>query len=620
MKRFFSLVLALGLSLSLALPSSALEVQEARALLEYYHIDGLPEGAEKIDSVKGLIDALGDPYTTYLSASEYSELLTSINGDNVVGIGVTIQTVFENGYPILSVLPNSPAQQAHLQPGDVVLAVDGTTLTADIYPADLIRGEVDTPVTLTIFRPDSGDTFSITLTRQIVNIPLVTYKMVDDALVMFCDSFGQSTAQTVAEALRLHQEQASVCIMDLRSNPGGTSSAAANSAGAFLGQAPITYFRNASDKYSVVTSSSTPDLTDKPLIILTSGESASGSELFSAAIRDYNAGIAIGQRTYGKGVAQYLFDETTYPELFDGDCMKITIYRFFSPDGATNDIIGILPTLLLAPEHTDGAALLLSAPAPQHSNGYLRLELAGQTFFIRLEQALDQEYLPSFAALLEALPPSARLELGSEDTWIEITPSALAERMSVTITPRTFSDVQDNPYLREIHTLSSYQLINGYGDGTFRPEQSITRGEFCAMLASALNLPETNSSGVFTDIAEDAWYASSVSAMAAKGFISGFEDGTFRPNSFITYEEVVCVLNNVATWASMDGFSYASRTMSESDKDSLQHYSSWAQLSARNLKLMESLLPDVSPTAPASRGEAAATLCRLMEYCTLLWN
>lgn len=610
----------MALSCSFALPAAALEVEDAKDLLRTYYVNPLPEGFDEMDDLDEILAAINDPYTNYLPAEYYSQMQTSINGSSVVGIGITVGTVFEDGFHVLSVLPNSPALEAGLEAGDVILAVDGHTLTDDDNITALVPGEEGTPVTLTI-RKTSGQTCEVTMTRRFVPIPIVTYEMMDDALVIECDSFGSSTTALVAQALTEFENEAQVCIMDLRSNPGGTSTATAATSGLFVGDDLISYFIGAREDYQFIfPPDNCPDLTDAPVIVLTSPHSASGSELFAAAIRDYRAGISLGQRTLGKGVAQLLFDEDTHPWLFDGDCLKVTSYRFYSPEGATNDTVGVLPTLMISEENTS-AALLLCAAKPQQPSGHLKLELAGQTFYIALPQALAEENRAAFSELLEALPLSAKLYRGFGDNWELVTPERLAKLLLVDFTPRTFSDVENSPYAEEINTLAIYQLLSGYEDGAFAPQESITRSEFCAMVSTALNLsPAANAASRFSDVEAGAWYAGAVGSMVSKGFLSGYGDGSFRPDSLISYQEMVAILENICAWASIDGYSLAKKPLTQETADRYSDFAPWAQSAAWSLDWCGALLDEVSPTAAVKREVAAASLCRLLDGCGLLWH
>ena len=152
-----------------------------------------------------------------------------------------------------------------------------------------------------------------------------------------------------------------------------------------------------------------------------------------------------------------------------------------------------------------------------------------------MDRAQSEQTLPAFFELLGALPPSARLWIGSgTQIWTESTPADAAAQLGLPYIGRTFSDIENSPYAYEIETLASYYLLSGYGDGTFRPEQTITRAEFCTMLAAALNLPFSSSALSFSDSAAGAWYIPYVSAMLDRGFIDGYEDNTYRPQAAIT--------------------------------------------------------------------------------------
>lgn len=623
-KKLLTSLLALCLTLSLtAVPAAALELEDARELLRNYYVDEIPESVLELDSLEEILEALGDPYTSYMSAEEYQAFLSSVNGESVTGVGISIRTIFDNGYQILSILPDSPALEAGLEAGDRIIAVDGQTLTSETDVQGLVSGKAGTTVTLTVIRQADGLQKDYTMIRRSVVIPIVTYDLADNAGFISCTSFGESTSDTIQEALETLNDTVSVWIIDLGSNPGGTSEAASASAGLFVGGNVImVYFRDANDSYRYqFTPPFYPDLSDKPLIVLTSPYSASAAELFAAAARDHGFGIAIGQRTFGKGVAQYIFNENNTTGLFDGDCLKITVYRFYSPSGTTNHTVGIIPSLVISSQNDDTAALLLSASQPSRASGYLKLQLAGQTFYLDLKRAQQQDNAAAFTELLEALPPSAVLSKGTaSQTWTEIEPSALAADLGLSYTARSFSDIAGSPFEREIRTLAAYQLLSGYSDGTFRPENTITRAEFCAMIASAFNLPSNEKALTFSDTSADAWYADAVSAMASYGFISGYSDGTFRPNSTITYEEMVTILAAVAAWSNMDGYDLAQAEIPAGEWLNYSAFSAWAQSPAYTLDSLGALVGDQVPTDSGTRETAAGLLCTLMESIHLLWD
>ena len=619
MKKLLSSLLALSLGLSLTiLPASALTLEDAKQLLADNYVDGVPPEILELDSLDAILEALGDPYTFYMTPEQYTAFNQSVNGWTVVGIGATVETAYDNGYRIMSILPDSPALEAGVQPGDILIAADGVPMSPEVDPRIPIVGEEGTPLTITVRR--GGQELDFSMVRRAVDIPIVTYEQVGDAGVIECISFGSTTAQSFLNAIRELEDGTSVWVVDLRSNPGGDSGATSLSAGLFTGGRIMLYFRDGSGDYYYRPGIAAA--TEKPVIVLTSEHSASGSELFAGDIRTYRTGIALGQRTLGKGTAQIVIDDTNSYAMEPGEAMKITAYRFFAPDGATNHILGVLPTLLISPENTEAAALLLSCPAPSSPKNHLKIDLAGQAFYVSLDQALEEENAPAFTELLESLPPSAQVRYSTGKSWQScdpVAPAALAKELGLKgFVSRTLPDAEGSQYAWEINTLATYGLLSGYDDGLFHPGDSVTRAQFCAMAAAALNLPD-GKPGRFPDVKEGSWYAGAVSAMADMGFISGYGDGRFGPDDTISYQEMVAILSKVAAWASMDGYYLNQDPLTLQDALTYSGYAGWAQIPARNLDQLSALLEDASPAAPGSREVSAATLCRLMQSIHLIW-
>jgi len=626
MKQIFRCVAALALTLSvLLIPVGALSVEDAQELLNEFYIDDLPPEAAHAQTLEELLDLLDDPYTVYMPKEEHKEFVDSINDTKLVGIGVSIE-VHEKGIFISSVLDDSPALEVGLTTGDIIQAVNGTSVTTTDQARTLLSGEVGTAVTITVLRSD-GTITDFELVRREITVPTtVQYRLSDDgnACVIVCTSFGNETPDHTSDALNEYDETVNGFILDLSANPGGTSQSGAATAGCFIGGAIMLYFRDGQDRYSYTyTLPSTQPETQKGVIVLTSPYSASSSELFLGAIRDHGAGISMGQRTLGKGVAQVMLNEENFPDLFDGDALKVTVYRFFSPDGTTNDKIGVMPTLLMSLDNTYYAALLLCGDYTGSAEGQLKLTLSDQIFYIDLNTALSQEFRPAFVELLEALPPSARLRWDDgSGNYTDTTPHAVAERFGLSeFSPRTFSDLEGNLYVRSINTLTTYGLLGGYGDGTFRPDASITRAEFCAMLGNMLDLdtsPVTQS--LFPDVSPDDWFAPVVHAMQADGLLSGYEDGSFRPNDTISQQEVVSILAKLSTRLNMYAYNRRNLSPEENVMAEFAHFSDWAQQPAW---LLDSCKVDISslttPQDPTTRGQAADLLCQLLVQTKVLW-
>ena len=617
-KRIPAALLSLTLCAGMALPAAALEVEDAIKLLQEHYIAELPPAALEAGTLDELFSALNDPYTLYYTADEYAAFLEDVNGEVLVGIGVSIHTVFDDGFELLSILPDSPALEAGLKAGDKVIAVDGGELTPQHNIAGLLTGPDGSTVCVTIRRAD-GTVTEVSMIRRPVQIPIVTYEQRDSMGYFDCDSFGESTADDVSIPLLSPNRDISLWVMDLRSNPGGTANAAALTASQFTGSGTMHYFRDAAgDYYATSVSPTAQDMTDKPLIILTSQSSASAAELFSGAIRDYRAGIAIGQRTFGKGIAQIVIDEAGRPDLFQGDALKLTAYQIFSPGGMTNHLTGVLPTLMVEDNAVDAVAGLLSSPAPATAHDWLKLELAGQTFYLDPKACHNDP--ATLTLLLEALPPAARLYLGSGHTkWLPITPEELAQKRGLEYHRRTFSDLETCLQRTAIETLACYGLLSGDGSGNFLPDNVMTRAELAAVLTAAFQLPESRSSLSFSDVSPDAWYAGAVSAMTARGFLTGTGEGRFEPDRPLTNQELYTVLSALSQWASMEAVEAAREPYTAYQWLDYYQYPEWAQEHTRNLYSLGVEVDRETPNAYVTRGQCAQTLYELMEAMGMFW-
>ncbi len=626
MNRLFGRAAAVILALCvLIIPTHALTVEQAIPLLEDRYVDKLPDAAYQAQTMDELIQAIGDPYTAYLSGEEYEAFLASFNDQQTIGIGVSIQD-HDQGVLISSVLEDTPAEDAGLVSGDVILSADGVPITDLNHASSLLTGEIGTKVTVTILR-ENGSVQELTLTRRSFTVnTTATFSISQDgnAGVIRCTGFGDKTSNHIFYAVRDNDQLVNTWIVDVRNNPGGNVSTSAGSAGVFVGGAIMVYFRDGQDNYNYTfTHPNLEPKTEKPTIILTNGYSASGAELFTAAIRDHGAGIAIGQRTFGKGIAQVVLTEDQYPDLFENDALKVTAYRFFSPHGTTHDQGGVLPTLLISPINTSLVALLLSEPAPETAAGCLNINLAGFEFFIRLDTALSDTYRSAFVELLEALPPSARFWMDrGNGSFGEISLEDVLARTGVAnaFDSRTLPDLDSCSYRDAINTLAAYGLVSGYGDGLFRPDAPITRAEFCAMLANALGIRPTGSSEqVFYDVTPDSWYYNCVMALHKQGYISGYSDGGFYPNQRIRTEEMVSILSKAAAWMNMNAYDLHQAGPDAEDLTAYPEFSTWAKEAAWLLDSMEIDLSDLSPTEYATRAEAAALMYRLLMTTNVIW-
>ncbi len=626
-----AVLLALALLLSTA--AQALTPEDARALLETHYIDSISEEVLSQPTVADMLAALGDPYTEYYTPEDYAAFLSSMEDTVISGIGVSSQ-VTEDGLVIDTVYADSPAAQAGLRAGDLITAVDGTPLagldTAGV--TQLLRGETGSRVSIAFSR--DGQSRTAVLTRQEIVIPATSAEVVDGHIgLITCTTFGGDTVAHFTEEMTACEPQVDRWILDLTGNGGGAVGAAVDAAACFTGPAYLAYLRDSQGRYRAYATVN-PSLTLSPVITLTDSATASASELFAAAVRDKSAGIVIGWRTYGKGVAQILLDQTTDPALFpDGDALKVTAYRFYSSTGNTTDTVGVIPHLMIDPNLAGDAARLLSASNPAgDTEGLLRVDFVWR-WYIDLDQALSEELRPAFAALLEALPPAVKVwqGTGGSDGWARTSAASLAEAYGIPYTPRSFSDTGSSPYAAEIDALAAYLILEGRGDGTFRPEASLTRAELCTLLARALNCRIPNGESAFSDVSMDAWYGPSVNALAAMGLVSGTGDGTFRPEAPVTHEQLITILGRLTGSLNLE-LDQALQTCPEEALalPELAGYADWSRESVWLLGRSQSNLfgqvinllwtePDaIDPRAAATREETASLVYHVLSYLNIL--
>lgn len=637
-KRVLAFLMAILLLSTTA--GAALTVEDARTLLERLYIDEIPEEVLALPTVEEIFDSL-DIYTEYFSPEEYAAFLSTMNDVENVGLGV-VSTMREDGAALVveQVYPGGAAEAAGIQAGDQILAIDARPVSeaANIYEAgQWMRGEAGTQVTLHILRASGGEAV-LTLVRSAFTIPYTEYELVDGHIgYISCTSFGEETYGHFTDAVEELGDYADRWVVDLRDNSGGYSQAAADAAGVFTGAGPQAMLRGRDSAYYGFFSEGEVS-TMYPAILLVNEGTASAAEQMAASIRDGEAGLIIGGRTYGKGVAQTLVDQSVEPGMFaDGDAVRITSYRFFSNEGVTNDKIGVLPHLMVADEYVDSVAYLLCQPSPGSGNeGYLRLNLGSWRWFVSLDQALNAgegAWRPAFIELLEALWPDAEVYLGAGNgEWEQVTAGEVAERYGLEeYQVRGFDDVKDSPYQYALDLLKTYGILQGDEHGNFDPTGELTRAQLCALLSQAIHYEVEGESG-FLDVAADAWYAPAVNAMSELGFIQGDGAGYFRPDEVLTNEQMMLILSRVAAWMSANLYEYAKEGPEEGALEAweLRDYSDWAKegvwllgrcqknVFGSYISYFWAPVEDIIPTDPATRETTAYSLWRLMDIVGIM--
>lgn len=300
--------------------------------LEEKEEDSLREGL-----YAGIMSGLNDPYSTYYTAEQYKELNTSNEG-SYVGIGAVLQNDKDGGAKIVQLYEGGSGEQAGLKKGDVLKAIDGEDVTeketSDI--ASMIRESDKDSVTLSIQRNE--ETKEIKVEIRDVEIQTVSHEMLDDETgYIRISEFSEVTSNQYKKAFEdLQDKGMKKLVVDLRDNPGGLLTAVCDVLRQILPEGLIVYTEDKNGKKEEEKCDGKSELA-MPLAVLVNGGSASASEIFAGAVKDYGIGTIVGTTTYGKGVVQ------TIQPLSDGSAVKITIAKYFTPKGNDINKKGIAP-------------------------------------------------------------------------------------------------------------------------------------------------------------------------------------------------------------------------------------------------------------------------------------
>ena len=307
---------------------------------KYYYLDEVSN--EELDDgiYKGILDALGDPYSEYYTEEELTEVLEQSQGI-YYGIGAYVSMDTETSLPqITGIIEGSPSEEVDLRINDIIYEIDGTSVfgMSLVEAVNLIKGEEGTEVVLTIIREGENDYQEVAVTRRKVESPTVNFEMLDEttAYIQIIE-FDDVTIDQFAEALAMAKGSGMEgLILDLRSNPGGNLTAVVEIARMMLPEGIIVYTEDKYGERTEYTCSGENQL-DVPLVVLINSSSASASEILAGAIKDYGIGTLVGTTTYGKGIVQKIMP------LSDGSALKLTISSYFTPNGNNIHGIGIEP-------------------------------------------------------------------------------------------------------------------------------------------------------------------------------------------------------------------------------------------------------------------------------------
>lgn len=318
---------------------------EAWRLVEDNFIGELPGAqARTYGAIRGSLELLEDPYTVFVEPAARDAERDSLRG-SFGGIGAYITRPEDGGDVLLEPIPGNPAEAAGMLAGDVLLAVDGTAVTPEMTVediVDMIKGEKGTTVVLTVRHPDSTDPVDLTIVRDDILIPSVSYRLLEEAPIGYIQltRFSGESANEVAAAIEdLQSQGAQSLVLDLRHNGGGLLNAAVDIADLFLDDGVVLYQQSRDEGERIFSATAEALAPDTPLVILVDGGTASASEILAGALQDRERATLIGSKTFGKGSVQLVY------ELSDGSSVHVTSARWFTPNRNQIDGQGLTPDI-----------------------------------------------------------------------------------------------------------------------------------------------------------------------------------------------------------------------------------------------------------------------------------
>lgn len=324
------------------------EKQEVSKLYELMNIVeqnfiGEVDKAVALDgAAAGYISGLGDKWSYYLSKEQYQAYLDSMQ-DNLVGIGINVTYDTENeAIFVINVYSDSPAEDIGIQKLDYITAVNGSKISDIGYAeaVDMIRGEENTMVTLTVLRKD--EEFDLIATRANVRKVSISYEMIEEKIgYIKISEFDANTAVQFIDAIeKLQFQGAKGFIFDVRNNPGGLLTELIDTLDYLLPEGTIISTVSKIGNEKVYTSDS--DYLDMPIAVLMNESSVSAAEFFAAAIKDYKVGVLVGENSMGKGYTQQP------QQLSDGSAIILSVNKYYTPNGQNLADIGVTPDILIA--------------------------------------------------------------------------------------------------------------------------------------------------------------------------------------------------------------------------------------------------------------------------------
>ena len=386
-KTFLVLVFGIFVGISVSLTSSVLAEKKSQettslplnelrnfsdifARIKTDYVEPVDDKTLLENAIRGMLTGL-DPHSSYLNPDEYKELKIGTTG-KFGGLG--IQVGMEDGFvKVISPIDDTPAFRAGLEAGDLIIrlnekSVKGMTLNDAVK---IMRGDPGTDIKLTVIREGADKPLPFTVTRDIISVKSVKSRILEpDYGYIRISNFQSKTARDlVSEVSKLkndNKNELKGLVLDLRNNPGGVLSAAADVSDAFIDKGKLVYTKGRINNSEFEFNAKPGDIMNGlPLVVLINGGSASASEIVAGALQDHSRAVVMGSKSFGKGSVQ------TIQELRSGGAVKITTARYFTPSGRSIQGEGITPDIILEryeiKDSKDDASLRIKEADLSHS-------------------------------------------------------------------------------------------------------------------------------------------------------------------------------------------------------------------------------------------------------------
>lgn len=309
------------------------KIDEINELVDSYYYFDTDKDKQEEALYDGIMQGLDDPYSVYYTPDEFADLQEDTSGE-YVGIGAVVTQGADMLVSIVRPIPGSPAEEAGLQAEDIVMEVDGTEIIdQDLNTVvDMIRGKEGTMAHIKVYRPGIQDYIEVDVERRVVENVSVYSEVLDNNIgYIQVQQFYENTADEFKDAVEsLEEQNVEGLIVDMRDNPGGVLTAVVDMCDYLMDGGVIVTTKDKDGNVLAEYTAGREHSIDIPMVVLTNGNSASASEIFSGAMQDTGLAKLVGTTTYGKGIVQSVIP------LSDGSAIKLTIAKYFTPNG--NDI------------------------------------------------------------------------------------------------------------------------------------------------------------------------------------------------------------------------------------------------------------------------------------------